>query len=131
MSNSKSKEWHLQSSPTAHLWRRRGERRYSSFSFTTSALEGGEWSASLRGHALSPGKGATVPIVQEARWATQKLKVKSFTSAGNRIPDVQSVVRHYNDCATTASKIIISLFVTIIIIIIIVIIVIIMQVCHW
>jgi hypothetical protein len=57
----------------------------------------------------------------QSRLDTQKLKVKSFTSAGNRIPDVQSVVRHYNDCATTASKIIINLFVTIIIIIIIII----------
>jgi hypothetical protein len=28
------------SSPTTHLWRRRGERRYSSYLFTTSALEG-------------------------------------------------------------------------------------------
>jgi hypothetical protein len=28
------------SSPTAHLWRRRGERRYSSYSFTTSVLDG-------------------------------------------------------------------------------------------
>jgi hypothetical protein len=26
--------------PTTHLWRRRGERRYSSYSFTTSALDG-------------------------------------------------------------------------------------------
>jgi hypothetical protein len=46
-----------------------GERRYSSYSFTTSALDGGEWSASCPGHALPPGKGPPVPIVQEARWA--------------------------------------------------------------
>jgi hypothetical protein len=34
-----------------------GERRYSSYSFTTSALDGGEWSASLPGRALPPVKG--------------------------------------------------------------------------
>jgi hypothetical protein len=28
------------SSPTIHLWRRRGERMYNSYSFTTSALDG-------------------------------------------------------------------------------------------
>jgi hypothetical protein len=34
-----------------------GERRYSSYSLSTSALDGGEWSASRSGHALAPGKG--------------------------------------------------------------------------
>jgi hypothetical protein len=43
---------------------------------------GGEWSASLPGRALAPGKGPPVPIVQEARWApepvwTQRLEEKS------------------------------------------------------
>jgi hypothetical protein len=33
-----------------------GERRYSSYSFTTSALDGGEWSASRPGSALPLGK---------------------------------------------------------------------------
>jgi hypothetical protein len=41
---------------------------HSSYSFTTSALDG-EWSALHPGRALPPGKGPTVPIVQEARWA--------------------------------------------------------------
>jgi hypothetical protein len=35
--------------------RRLGERRYSSYSFTTSALDGGEWSASRPGRAFTPG----------------------------------------------------------------------------
>jgi hypothetical protein len=30
---------------------------YSSYSFKTSALDGGEWSASRPGYALPPGKG--------------------------------------------------------------------------
>jgi hypothetical protein len=58
-------------------WRRMGERRYSSYSFTTSALDGGEWSASRLGRPLPP-----VPIGQEAGWApepvwTQRLEEKS------------------------------------------------------
>jgi hypothetical protein len=61
-----------------------GEEVY--YSFTNSALDGGEWSASRPGLALRPGKG---PIVQEAGWAPEKvwrqrLEEKSFASAGNR-----------------------------------------------
>jgi hypothetical protein len=51
--------------------RRLGERRYSSYSFLTSALDGGEWSASRPGRDLPPGKGPPVPIVQEAGWASE------------------------------------------------------------
>jgi hypothetical protein len=40
-----------------------GDRRYSSYSFLTSALEGGEWSASRPGRALPPRKEPPVPIV--------------------------------------------------------------------
>jgi hypothetical protein len=66
----------------------------------TSALDGGEWSASCPGRALPPGKGPPVPIGQEAGWApepvwTQRLEKKS--SAGDRTPIVQPVVRHYTD----------------------------------
>jgi hypothetical protein len=46
-------------------WRLWGERRYSSYSFTTSVLDGGEWSASSPDRTLPPGKGPPVPIVQE------------------------------------------------------------------
>jgi hypothetical protein len=49
-------------------WRRLGERRYSSYSFFTSALDGGEWSASRPGRALAPGKELPVPSEQEAGW---------------------------------------------------------------
>jgi hypothetical protein len=66
-----------------------GERRYSSYSFTTSALDGGEWSAPRPGRALPPGKGPPVPIVQEAGWApepvwTQRLQEISSAPAGDR-----------------------------------------------
>jgi hypothetical protein len=42
-----------------------GERRYSSYSVLTSALDRGEWSASRPGRALPPDKGPQVPIVEE------------------------------------------------------------------
>jgi hypothetical protein len=77
-----------------------GERRYSSYSYLTSALDGGERSASRFGRALPSGKGPLVPIGQGAGWApepvwTQKLEEKSSVSAGDRTTVVQSVVSHY------------------------------------
>jgi hypothetical protein len=79
-----------------------GERRYSSYSYLTSALDGGEWSVSRSGRALPPGKEPPVPIEQEAGWAPepvwmQRLEEKSSASVGDRIRVVQSVVRHYTD----------------------------------
>jgi hypothetical protein len=70
-----------------------GEGR-SSYSFSTSALDGGEWSASHPDRALPPGKGPLVPIVQEAGWAPepvwiQGLEEKSSASVGDRTPVVQ------------------------------------------
>jgi hypothetical protein len=81
-----------------------GERRYSSYSFTTSALDRGEWSESRPGRALPPGKG---PPVQEAGWApepvwTQRLEEKSFVPARDRTPIAQPVVRHYTAWANPA-----------------------------
>jgi hypothetical protein len=66
-----------------------GGRRYSSYSFRASALDGGERSASRLGRALSPGKGPPVPIGQDAGLApepgwTQRLQEKSFAPAGDR-----------------------------------------------
>jgi hypothetical protein len=71
------------------------ERRYSSYSFSTSALDGGEWSASCPGRALPRGKDPPVPIVQEAGWApepvwTQRLEEKSLAPAGDRTPIARS-----------------------------------------
>jgi hypothetical protein len=72
-----------------------GERRYRSYSFTTSALDGGEWSASRPGRSLPPGKGPLVPIVEEAGWApepvwTQMIEEKSFALARDRTPIARS-----------------------------------------
>jgi hypothetical protein len=66
------------------------ETKYSSYSFSNSALDGGEWSVPRPDRALAPGKGHPVPIVQEAGRApepvwTQRIQEKSFGSAGDRI----------------------------------------------
>jgi hypothetical protein len=79
-------------------WR---EEVYNSYSFTISALDGGEWSASHHGRALPLGHDPPVPIVQEAGWTpepvwTQSLEEKSFASAGDRT-SIKSVVRHYTN----------------------------------
>jgi hypothetical protein len=50
------------------VWR---ERRYSFYSFMTSALDGGEWSASRPGRALTQGKRPPVPAGQKAGWAPE------------------------------------------------------------
>jgi hypothetical protein len=83
---------------------------YSSYSFTTSALDGGEWLASRPDRALPPGKGTPVPIVHDVGWApepvwTQRLEEKSCCLCqGSNLerPVVQSVIRHYADRATSA-----------------------------
>jgi hypothetical protein len=79
----------------------KGEKKYSSYSFLTSKLDGvsGQRHATtaLYSRERTPGT-----IGYETGWAselfwTQRLKKKSFASAGDRISVVQSVVRHYTD----------------------------------
>jgi hypothetical protein len=70
-----------------------------SYSFLTTALDRSEWPASRTDRALP---GPPVTTGYEAKSAsklvlTQRLKDKSFASAGDRTPVVQSVVRHYTD----------------------------------
>jgi hypothetical protein len=69
-------------------WRHMGERSYSYSTNLTSALDGGEWSASRPGRALPSGKEPPVPIGQEAGWApepawTQRLEEKSSAPVGD------------------------------------------------
>jgi hypothetical protein len=78
------------SSPATRRGGAWAERRYSSYSFPTSALDGGEWSASRPGRALPPGKEPPVPIVQEAGWApelvwTQRLEETSLPLPGRPV----------------------------------------------
>jgi hypothetical protein len=51
--------------------KRLDDRRYSSYLFLTSALDGSEWSASHPGRDLHLRKGPPVPIGQEAGWASE------------------------------------------------------------
>jgi hypothetical protein len=76
--------------------------RYSSYSFLTSALDGGEWSVSRPSRALPWGKDPWYPLGLEAGWAselvwTHRLEEKSFASVRDR-----TVARHYTDWATPA-----------------------------
>jgi hypothetical protein len=66
-----------------------GERRYCSYSFTTSALDG----VNDQRHALAElyprEKEPRIPLAQEAGWApepiwTQRIEEKSFASGGDR-----------------------------------------------
>jgi hypothetical protein len=84
-----------------------GQRKCSSYWFTTSALDRGVRSASRPGRALLPGKGPPVPIVQQAGWAPEPVwtkvrrKILCLCRGSNLDrPVVQSVVRHYTDSAT-------------------------------
>jgi hypothetical protein len=80
------------------LW---GDRRYSSYSFLTSALDGGERSGSRPGRALLRGKDPRYPLYRRLG-GPRRIQDKSFAPAGDRTPVVQSVVRHYTDWATPA-----------------------------
>jgi hypothetical protein len=74
-------------SHTRHAGDKR-ERRYSSNSFVTSALDGGEWSASRPGRVLPPGKYSRYPLTRRQggphRRSGHRLEEKSFISAGHR-----------------------------------------------
>jgi hypothetical protein len=76
-------------------WRRLGERRYSSYSFSTSALNGGERSASRPGRAFTPGERTygthcTGGWVGPRAGLDTRLEEKSFDPAGDRTPIARS-----------------------------------------
>jgi len=84
-----------------------GERRYSSNSFSTSALDGGEWSASRSGRTWAPGKGPPVPLYRRRggpqSQSGHRLEEHSFRLCrGSNLdrPVVHPVARHYSDWAT-------------------------------
>jgi hypothetical protein len=102
-----------------HTYGSAEERRYSSYSFTTSALDGSEWSASRPGRALPPGKGLQVPIGQRG-WVGPRAGLDTGFKGNILLPcqrsnvdclGVQSVARHYTDWATPAPKTYIPLLV--------------------
>jgi hypothetical protein len=70
-------------------------RRYSSCSFTTTALDRGEWSASRPGPALTPGKETPVPTGQEDGWAPELVSTQAtgkilFAFAGDSTSTARS-----------------------------------------
>jgi hypothetical protein len=84
----------------------KGYKRYSSYSFLTSALEGTKWSASRSGHALPR---ETTPCTNwTGCWVGLKtgldtdVRGRIFCLSGDRTPVTQSVDRHYTDWATPA-----------------------------
>jgi hypothetical protein len=91
-------------------WRRLGERRYSSYSFSTSVLDGGEWSASRPGRAFTPwertpGTHCTGGWVGPRADLDTEDRGKILCSRRGSNPDrpvVQSVVRHYTAWANPA-----------------------------
>jgi hypothetical protein len=83
------------------------ERRYSSYSFTTSVLDGGEWSASRPGRALPPGKGPRYPLDRRLGGPQSRSGHRGYRKIlcprpGSNLdrPVVQSVVRHHTYWAT-------------------------------
>jgi hypothetical protein len=81
------------------LRRRFRERRYSSYSFSTSALDGGEWSAS-RPRALARGKDPRCPLYRrlggpQSRSGHRGYRKDPFASSRDRTLVVRSVARHW------------------------------------
>jgi hypothetical protein len=104
--------------PLSHL----GERKYSSCSFSTSAIGGGVWSASRTGCSLAPGKGPPVPIVQEAG---SGYRAGLDTEARGKVPCLcrgsnldrpvfQPVARHYTDLVTLLTYMYVYIYIYII-----------------
>jgi hypothetical protein len=77
-----------------------GERRHSSYSFLTSALERGQWSASRPGRALHPGKGPPVPTGPQWRSWRRGQRKNPLPLSEIIVPVVRSAVRHCSDWAT-------------------------------
>jgi hypothetical protein len=72
-----------------HTRRRLEQRNYSSYSFSTSTLDVGEWSASRPGRSLTPGKGLPVLIVQEAGWAPEPLWIQRLEKNPLPLPGIE------------------------------------------
>jgi hypothetical protein len=67
----------------------------------------------VSGQLLSPAALSLVPIEQEAEWAPELVwilgsKERSRAPAGNRIPEVQPIARHYTDWANPILSVLIG-----------------------
>jgi hypothetical protein len=86
---------------------------YSFYSFTSSALDGDEWSASRTGGASAPRKGPPGTHCTEAGWApepvwTQRLDEKSFASAGDRTSIARSISPQPDTILTELHRLLLS-----------------------
>jgi hypothetical protein len=93
-------------------WRRLGGEAYSSYSFSTSTLDGGEWSALRPGCAFTPGE-RTPGTHCTGGWVGPRAGLDTETRGKIPLPlpgsnpdrpVVQPVVRHYTAWATPASR---------------------------
>jgi hypothetical protein len=95
-------------------WRRLGERKYSSYSFLTSTLDGVSDQRHAPAALLAPGERTAIPIGRKA-WApelvwTQRLEEKSFTSAGDRTTLIINIsAGSYIDVVVSASQTLMAL----------------------
>jgi hypothetical protein len=89
-------------------WRRLGGEEVQLLLILDLGIRWGEWSGSRPGRALTPGKGPTVPTVQEAGWAPEPVWTPRPVENSSRLcrgsnldcPVVQPVARHYTDWAS-------------------------------
>jgi hypothetical protein len=70
-------------------WRRLGERRHSSYSFTTSALDGGEWSASCPCRPLPPRKGHPYPLYRRLGGPQSRLNTEATGKIFPPLPGIE------------------------------------------
>jgi hypothetical protein len=95
-----------------------GERRYSSYSVSTSALDGGEWSASRPGRAFTPGERTpsthcTGGWVGPRAGLDTEVRGKILCPHRGSNPDrpvVQPIVRHYTAWANPAPRHVIMVY---------------------
>jgi hypothetical protein len=95
-----SYQYNYYSYPTTRQEGAWGERRYSSYLLSTSALDGGEWSASCPSRALAPGKDPGYSLYRrlggpQNRSGHRGYRKNPFASAGNRNSIARSSY-HYN-----------------------------------
>jgi hypothetical protein len=89
-------KWHMQffiflSKLSHHTpWRRLGERMYSSYSFSTSALDGGEWSASRPNRALAPGKDPRYPLYRRLGGPESRSGHRGYKKILSPLPGIES-----------------------------------------
>jgi hypothetical protein len=69
--------------------RRLRERKYTSYSFSTLALDGVKWSASRTGRDLDPGKGPPEPTVHESGWAPEPVWTKMRDKNPLPLPEIE------------------------------------------